>query len=289
MQLSKKTLEKLRILINEETAYRSGPKLVEFFNELGFRDSYSWGGGFPSRWIYTDGKLGILNGKPELDLCIRNLFSPINYVEDIAKLDGYINDFNQYLAFDGWKVVRKGKDITFERTDKIEILSQKVDKKEINEEDFLRKEFDSIPTSKIGIDSVVLAIIESRINEIQLAMNAKASLASIIMCGSTLEGILLGIALLHPEQFNRSSVAPKDKDGKIMPFQKWTLANYIDVAHDIGIIKEDIKKFSHSLRDFRNYIHPYEQLANSFSPNEHTAMICFQVLKAAIFQLAEVQ
>jgi hypothetical protein len=45
MILSKKALEKLRDLINEETEYRSGPKLVQFFNKLGFTDSY--GQGFP--------------------------------------------------------------------------------------------------------------------------------------------------------------------------------------------------------------------------------------------------
>ena len=45
MILQKKTLEKLRNLINEETEYRSGPKLVQFFNELGFNDTY--GQGFP--------------------------------------------------------------------------------------------------------------------------------------------------------------------------------------------------------------------------------------------------
>jgi hypothetical protein len=42
MNLQSKTLEKLRTLINEETEYRSGPKLVDFFNDLGFRDAYSF-------------------------------------------------------------------------------------------------------------------------------------------------------------------------------------------------------------------------------------------------------
>ena len=35
MILPIKSLEKLRLLINEETQYRSGPQLVQFFNELG--------------------------------------------------------------------------------------------------------------------------------------------------------------------------------------------------------------------------------------------------------------
>ncbi len=47
-----------------------------------------------------------------------------------------------------------------------------------------------------------------------------------------------------------------------------------------------VKKFSHSLRDFRNYIHPYEQVSSRFNPDEHTARISWQVLKAALFQLS---
>ena len=71
MNLQPKTLEKLRLLINEETEYRSGPKLIEFFKLLGFNDSY--GQGFPSRWIYTDEKLKLINGTSNLDKCIKTL------------------------------------------------------------------------------------------------------------------------------------------------------------------------------------------------------------------------
>ena len=52
MQLNQKTLKYLRELINEKIKYRSGPKLVEFFNAFGFNDTY--GEGFPSRWWYTE-------------------------------------------------------------------------------------------------------------------------------------------------------------------------------------------------------------------------------------------
>ena len=48
MQLNAKTLEKLRVIINGDGTAdeRSGSKLVNFFNALGFNDSY--GHGFPS-------------------------------------------------------------------------------------------------------------------------------------------------------------------------------------------------------------------------------------------------
>ena len=68
MIINDKSIEKLRNLINEETEYRSGPKLIEFFKDLGFNDSY--GQGFPSRWKYTDDRIRRINGKPELDKCI---------------------------------------------------------------------------------------------------------------------------------------------------------------------------------------------------------------------------
>ena len=48
----------------------------------------------------------------------------------------------------------------------------------------------------------------------------------------------------------------------------------------------DIKKFSHGLRDFRNYIHSYQQMISGFNPDEHTVKLCFQVLKAALASLA---
>jgi hypothetical protein len=51
-------------------------------------------------------------------------------------------------------------------------------------------------------------------------------------------------------------------------------------------MKPDVKKFSHGLRDFRNYIHPYEQMQSGFAPDEHTAKLCFQVLKAALASVA---
>jgi hypothetical protein len=152
MQLNVRTLEKLREIINETSEHRSGPKLVAFFNELGFNDTYAQG--FPSRWFYTDTKLQQINGKPELYKCLKNVFAVINYVGRVEELDALIADFNQYMAFDKW------------------------------------------------------------------------------------------------------------------------------VMH-----KQDVKKFSHVVIGFRNYIHPYEQMSSRFIPDRHTALICLQVLKAAIHQI----
>lgn len=283
MQLQQKTLEKLRILINEETEYRSGPKLVEFFNGLGSNDIYNRGGGFPSRWIYTDEKLSKINGTPELDKCIRKLFAPVNFVGRFAELDKLIKDFNQYLAFEGWQVVRNNIEITFSKAGKID-FEETV---EVKEDDFLKKEFSEISLDGLELDSIITETLNLRFVEIKICLNNKAPLSVIFLSGSTLEGILLGIASKHPKEFNQARTAPKDKEGNIKKYHEWTLSNFIDTAHELGLLKEDVKSFSHSLRNFRNYIHPYEQVSSRFNPDEHTAKICWQVLKAVIYQLTK--
>lgn len=284
MVIQQKTLEKLRLLINEETEYRKGPALVKFFNELGFNDTY--GQGFPSRWIFTDEKLVKINGTPELDKCIKKVFAPVNFIGRFSDLDNHISAFNEYLAFDGWKVVRKEKEITFEKAGKINFETKAETNVEIKEDDFLKNEFNEIVLDKLGLDSVITETLNIRFDEIKKCMTIKAPISVIFLSGSSLEGILLGIASKHPRNFNQSNSSPKDKEGKVKPYHEWTLSNFIDTAHEIGLLKEDVKKFSHSLRDFRNYIHPYEQVSARFNPDEHTAKICLQVLKAAIFQLS---
>jgi len=283
MILNNKTLEKLRLLINEETEYRKGPKLVAFFNALGFKDIYAQG--FPSRWVYTDDKLKMINGTPEIDKCIKKVFAPVNFIGRFDELDKYVNDFNQFLAFDNWKVVREEKEIVFVKADKINFET----KKEVNEEDFINQEFDEISVYKLNLDGVISEILNSRIQEIKANIKANAPLSAVVMIGSSLEGILLGFASKNPKDFNQANAAPKDKVGKAKLYQDWTLSNFIDVAYELRLIQEDVKKFSHSLRDFRNYIHPFEQMSTGFNPDIHTAKLCWNVLKVAMIQLSKKQ
>lgn len=277
MILSRKTLESLREMINERTEYRSGPKIIEFFNALGFNDSY--GQGFPSRWMFTDDRLAKINGTSTIEKCIKQTFSPINFVNRIGELDKLIGDFNQYLAFDKWRVEREGAEIIFRELEKIEIQEPQSSKE--REDDFLRREFSDVHFDGLGLEPAVLDVLEQRVKEIERCYSSGSNLAVILLAGSSLEGILLGLATSFPRHFNSATAAPKDKSGTVCPFKLWSLSSFIDVSRELKLIEHDTYKFSHALRDFRNYIHPFEQLASGFSPREHTAKICLQVLKAA--------
>lgn len=153
-------------------------------------------------------------------------------------------------------------------------------------DDFLHHEF-SIPNiQKLPVEAMAVSIIESRLKEARTAMGAGAYLSTILLCGSVLEAVLLGAAQKEPARFNRASASPKAIDGSVKRFHEWSLAQFIDVACEAELLKPDVKKFSHGLRDFRNYIHPYEQMVSGFTPDEHTAKVCFQVLKAALASVA---
>jgi hypothetical protein len=284
MTINPKTLEKLRLLINEETEYRSGPQLVAFFNSFGFNDTYA--SGFPSRKDFTDEKLNKLNGTADLDKTIKYLFSPINFIGRFKELDGFITEFNQYLIFDGWEIFRKNKDIFFKKAGEID-FEEDQQKPDLTETEFLNREFKEIEIEKIGLDGTITEILKIRIEEIKKCLGSNAPLSVIFMCGSSLEGILLGVAMKKPKEFNSANSSPKNQDGKVKPLYEWTLNDLINVTYEIGLLKEDVKKFSHSLRDFRNYIHPYQQLSSGFSPDKHTAKISWQVLKTSIYQLGK--
>ena len=153
-------------------------------------------------------------------------------------------------------------------------------------DEFLHSEFTIPNIQKLPIEAMAIPIIEGRLNEARAAMSVGAHLATIFLCGSVLEAVLLGAAQKEPARFNRATASPKTPDGSVKRLQEWSLAQLIDVACEVGLLKPDVKKFSHGLRDFRNYIHPYEQMASGFSPDEHTAKVCFQVLKAALASVA---
>lgn len=154
------------------------------------------------------------------------------------------------------------------------------------EQEFLQQNFTKIDWVRLDIDSGLQIVLEQRINEIEKTLKAGASLSVVFLCGSTLEGLLLDVSAKNAAKFNQAKAAPKYKDGKAKPLHEWTLESLVNVAHELNLLSLDVKKYSHSLRDFRNYIHPREQATQCFNPDSHTAKISWQVLQAAIADLS---
>jgi hypothetical protein len=144
-----------------------------------------------------------------------------------------------------------------------------------------------IKFASLGLDPKLTAILEQRIADATVSLKYGLSLSVIILCGSVLEGTLLAIATQHNKDFFQSAGSPKDKQGKPKTLREWNLAQLIDASCAIGLLGTDVRKTCHALRDFRNYIHPWEQLTSGFNPDADTASMCMKVLEMAIHDIAE--
>jgi len=156
-----------------------------------------------------------------------------------------------------------------------------------SEEAFLAKSFSELSLSRLNISKELVPILEQRINEIQICLQNSAFLSVIFLAGSTLECLLLNLAKQNLQLFNQATAAPKSKDGQVKPLQDWGLSNFIDTACELRFIGKDVKEFSHSVRKFRNYIHPNVQAKENFLPDHHTAKITWVVLQAVIDGLSK--
>jgi hypothetical protein len=248
------------------------------------------------QFIYNDCGLDIYNSKYAIRGDSKAKRLRIFWQTESDSIVGKL--INEMLAY--WRTSRKVNNIEITKEEAIIFndcltianrlrgVSDKTTSKnaETTKDEFLKREYKNINVDNLDIDAHVIEIIKSRLFEIQRNIHSESALSAVILCGSVLEGLLLGIAIKNIKDFNQSSASPKNREtGKVLLLQDWTLSSLIDVAQNIGFIGLDVKKFSHSLRDFRNYIHPYQQMSTGFTPDIDTAKISWQVLQAAITDL----
>lgn len=110
VKVVRETIEALEKLITGDkipsgrsfAPYRSGPDLVDYFNQHGEYDEY--GQGFPSRWQYTQHRLAELNGKTVFKDLIENAVDPRNFFGTDFSVEEAVDYINQYLEYDGYKL-----------------------------------------------------------------------------------------------------------------------------------------------------------------------------------------
>lgn len=282
MEISKPTLNALAKVItggkpNEDfskSPYRSGPELVVFFNDFGEDDHY--GSGFPSRANYVEEKLKKYNNKEELKDIIEQSIHPINFIEVDNEADGVVYYINQFLKFDGYKLVKKGEAYRIIEHDEDDASIQTIPDIE-NVKKHLQK---------LNLPRGSKKVIEDRMVEVEKCIQNNIPLAACFLCGSTLEGILIEVAKNNGSDFANSKAAPKNSEG-VLEFDKWSLNPLIETAYENGIIQKDVRDGLKHLRNYRNYIHPKQQEKEGFRPTKYTAEMNLKCLKISIKQISD--
>ena len=99
--------------IGDYYTYKSGPKLVRFFNDnFGATDVYR--SGFPSRWVYVYDKINLLISNHSIDSFLNKILSKaylmqeqsLSEIEAVEKIEKIYNEFNRVIQKDLCKITR---------------------------------------------------------------------------------------------------------------------------------------------------------------------------------------
>lgn len=260
--------------LDECPVYRSSSYLTRFFQRVGFSDVVH-DGSTRKWWV-----LGVLRELSENNLkaVILRLANPKEYKGNKQDIHKALKFLNNILAMEDIKVELDGATPRIVEH-KINFL--------INED--VEEELHPLPKpdfEKLKIEGKLSEVLSARWDEVEICMNNKAYLSATILMGSMLEGLFLSVISNNPKEANLSKLAPCDnKKNKVKSFHDWTLFELINVSHDLRWIDYDVKKFTHALRDFRNFIHPHQQMLQQCYPDKDTCNISWLVVQATVNDL----
>lgn len=256
--------------------YRSGSELTRFFQRIGFANiSHD---GSTRKWWTLEALKSLSDNN--LKAVILRLANPKEYRADRKNTANAITCLNEILSLEGLKIELSGisPQLRACAADFSMDISDVKDLKPLPKPDF----------SKLNIESKLSNVLSARWIEVEICVSNGAYLSATILMGSMLEGLFLSTLSRNPKEANLAASAPFDKKkNKVKDFTDWKLVEMIDVAHDIGWIDYDVKKYSHALRDFRNFIHPHQQMLQQSYPDDDTCQISWLVVQATVNDLVK--
>ena len=254
--------------------YRTKSQISDFFRRAGIQPQ----GMSSTRKWYVLESLQAINGTPQLGNVLTRLASPKEYRGDAATTQTVMTHLNQSLQVEGLELALVGVDPQIRERKASTTVPKPTDTPLDLAPDF----------GRLVQDSSLADILSFRWAEAQRCFRADAHLSAVVMMGSILEGVLLHKVEHDMRTANQAKAAPKDKTGSSKPIHDWSLSALIDVAHEVGWLQGDVKRFSHGLRESRNIVHPYVQRISKDRPDGDTCRICWQVVRAAVADLLEV-
>lgn len=225
--------------------YRSKSEIYRFFRRAGVEPQ---GQSSTRKWFVLE-SLQVLNQESSgnrfpasLEKVLMRLASPQEYGGDAGTIQTVIENLNQILLVEGLELTLVGVQPRLQEKSP-GFASPKP----------TRPRRDPPPNFDQLVGEPRLAkILSFRWEEAQRCVEAGAHLAAVVMMGSILEGVLLYRAESNLATVNQAKAAPKDRTGSPKPLHEWALSQLIDVAHEVGWLQGDVKRFSHALRESRN-------------------------------------
>jgi hypothetical protein len=199
---------------------------------------------------------------------LRRVIDPREYEGGTAEAEALVGPLNEVLAADGFVVGLDG-GRPFARSDagtaglaSIERVAAALSSPE------LRARIRNLVS-----DPMLADVLVSRLDEVDAARSHGAYVLAIVGTGSLIEGLLDDVMRLRD---------PETRNAK-----ETNLDTLLRRAHGCGWIQPDAFEFSDIVRQYRNFVHPREQLRKKIVPDEDTVLLCWQPVLAVINDLHE--
>lgn len=128
-------------------------------------------------------------------------------------------------------------------------------------------------------DDKLRKVLERDALELQYVFHAKGWKSTIILAGGVIEGILTDV-LLHCPEAAKANGAPRKGD-----ITRWTLHEMLTVALELNQVHPALSRLSHSVREYRNLIHPGMEIRENLTFGSEEAAIALQVLQILIREM----
>ena len=263
IQLDEAVLERLASIIcgdDNGMLYRRGFEIVKFFRAAGWSVPDEVDGSSRRAWTITR-LLERRNDSPALARLITRLADRREYLDEEPARTHVVTELNALLALEGYQVVdERGRPRLVEHEPEQPRPAAKTPAE-------LTASLEQIVSDQKFGDQL-----RRRLDEAHCCWQSGAPTAAVIMLGSVLEGVLYDVALHR----HVSGKTPSDH-----------LASLIDLARERRWITQDVVDYAHVLRDHRNLVHPKKQYTQEYSPEHDTVLIAWNVVVAALNDLAE--
>jgi hypothetical protein len=116
-------------------------------------------------------------------------------------------------------------------------------------------------------------IVERDYQEIQRAYISNCWKSVIILSGGIIEAILTDLLVNNIVKTLAAKSAPKEKD-----VNKWEFSKLIDVSVELKYVSDGMQKLSHPIREYRNLVHPSNEIRNKLIFSAEEAKIAVEIL-----------
>ena len=100
----------------------------------------------------------------------------------------------------------------------------------------------------------------------------------VVLCGGAMEGMLTALLERQSRGQVDAAYAQVRRNQSRKPLAKYTLEDKVDVGEQLGILVKGSASYSHGVRNYRNYVHPTEELRIGYPLGQRDARIALELV-----------